>query len=412
MKYGLIGEKLGHSYSCELHALIGGYPYELCEIAPEKLGDFLIKREFNAINVTIPYKQAVIPYLDGISGTARSIGAVNTIVNSDGRLFGYNTDFAGMEALIRKLGIDLRGTKTLIPGSGGTSKTAAALAAKLGAREIMRLSRRAADGTVSYEEAYQRHTDAEIIINATPCGMFPQPDAQAISLEPFKRLAGLVDVVYNPLRTNLVLDAQQRGIPAEGGLYMLSAQAVYASALFLGREADENDIERAYRAVFDDKRNIVLVGMPSSGKTSVARLLAEKIDKPFFDSDEEIIKRIHMPIAEFFARYGEAEFRKQEKGVLAELAQTGGKIIATGGGAILDGDNVRALRRTGTVVFLDRSLDKLVATQDRPLSSDKAALERLFSERYEKYQAAADMQVNADGELNEIVELITKELKK
>ena len=412
MQYGLNGEKLGHSYSCELHALIGGYPYELCEIAPDKLGEFLTKREFAAINVTIPYKQAVIPYLDGISDAARSIGAVNTIVRSDGKLFGYNTDFAGMEALIRKLGIDLRGTKTLILGSGGTSKTAAALTAKLGAREILRLSRNTVVGTVSYEEAYRRHTDAEIIINATPCGMFPNPNAQAIELEPFTRLAGLVDAVYNPLRTKLVLDAQKRKIPAEGGLYMLSAQAVYASALFLGREADESDIERAYRAVYDDKRNIALIGMPSSGKSTVGRLLAAKLGKVFFDSDEEIIKRIQMPIADYFARYGEAEFRKQEKAVLAELTQSGGKVIATGGGAVLDEANIQALRRTGTLVFLDRSLDRLTATPDRPLSSDAVALRRLFSERYDRYITAADVHVNADGELNETVEIIIKELEK
>ena len=412
MQYGLIGEKLGHSYSREIHALIGGYDYELCEIAPEKLGAFLTKRDFRAINVTIPYKQAVIPYLDGISDAARSIGAVNTIVNTDGKLFGYNTDFAGMEALIRRLGIELHGKKVLIPGSGGTSKTAAALAAKLGAREILRLSRNAAVGTVSYEEAYRRHTDAEIVINATPCGMFPNPDAQAIHLEPFTNLAGLVDAVYNPLRTNLVLAAQKKNIPAEGGLYMLAAQAVYASALFLGMVADESDIERAYRAVYSDKRNIALIGMPSSGKTSVGRLLAAALQKEFCDSDEVVINRIGMPIADYFAKCGEAAFRKCEKEVLSELTRTGGKVIATGGGAILDEDNVRALRRTGTVIFLDRSLDRLTATPDRPLSSDTAALKRLFSDRYDKYIAAADIHVNADGELNETVEIIIKELKK
>ena len=193
---------------------------------------------------------------------------------------------------------------------------------------------------------------------------------------------------------------------------MLAAQAIYASALFRNKKPDVRDIDRAFRMVCDRRRNLVLIGMPSSGKTSVGRLLAEKSDKPFFDSDEEIIKRIHMPIAEYFAGYGEAEFRKQEKAVLAELTQTGGRVIATGGGAILDEDNVRALRRTGTVIFLDRSLDRLTATPDRPLSSDHAALERLFSERTEKYRAAADIRVNADGELNETVEIIIKELEK
>ena len=412
MDYGLIGEKLGHSYSREIHSLVGGYDYELCELAPEKLGEFLKKREFRAINVTIPYKQAVIPFLDGISDSAKKIAAVNTIVNRNGKLFGYNTDFAGMEALISKIGIDLQGKKTLIMGSGGTSKTAAALAAKLGSREIIRLSRSGKEGAISYEEAYRRHADAEIILNATPCGMFPKMDAQAIELEPFRRLAGVVDAVYNPLRTNLVLDAQKRGIPAEGGLYMLTAQAVYASALFLDREPNESDIARAYRMVFEEKRNIVLIGMPSSGKSGVGRLLAAKLGKEFCDSDELIVRRIRMPIADYFAKFGEAEFRKQEKAVLSELTQIGGRVIATGGGAILDEENVRALRRTGTVVFLDRSLEKLIATPDRPLSSDRAALNRLMSERYEKYKVAADIRVNADGDLNETAELIIEELKR
>lgn len=412
MKYGLIGEHLKHSYSCEIHAQIADYEYELHEIPPSGLGGFLKKREFNAINVTIPYKQDVIPYLDEISDTAKRIGAVNTIVNRNGRLYGDNTDFAGMLALAKHIGVDMKGRKVLILGTGGASKTGHALAEYMGAQSVFYVSRSGKDGSISYEQAVTEHSDAQIIINATPVGMFPKQDGRPIDISAFPKLEGVIDAIYNPLRTNLILDAQERGIPAEGGLYMLSAQAVHASAVFLDIPLDESLVDKAFKSVKNDKQSIVLIGMPSSGKTTVGRILAEKCGKQLADTDEYIVRKIGMPISDFFAKHGEAEFRKIEKETVAELSATGGRIIATGGGAVLDAENVRALKQNGVLVFLDRRPENLIATDDRPLASRRSALEKLYAERYDIYCAAAELHIDANTTPEAEADAILKELAK
>lgn len=412
MKYGLIGEHLKHSYSCEIHAQIADYEYELHEIPPSGLGEFLKKREFNAINVTIPYKQDVIPYLDEISDTAKRIGAVNTIVNRNGRLYGDNTDFAGMLALAKHIGVDMKGRKVLILGTGGASKTGHALAEYMGAQSVYYVSRSGKDGSISYEQAVTEHSDAQIIINATPVGMFPKQDGRPIDISAFPKLEGVIDAIYNPLRTNLVLDAQERGIPAEGGLYMLSAQAVHASAVFRDIPLDESLVDKAFKSVKNDKQSIVLIGMPSSGKTTVGRILSEKCGKQLADTDEYIVRKIGMPISDFFAKHGEAEFRKIEKETVAELSATGGRIIATGGGAVLDAENVRALKQNGVLVFLDRRPENLIATDDRPLASRRSALEKLYAERYDIYCAAAELHIDANTTPEAEADAILKELAK
>ncbi len=412
MKYGLIGEHLKHSYSCEIHAQIADYEYELHEIPPSGLGGFLKKREFNAINVTIPYKQDVIPYLDEISDTAKRIGAVNTIVNRNGRIYGDNTDFAGMLALAKHIGVDMKGRKVLILGTGGASKTGHALAEYMGAQSVYYVSRSGKDGSISYEQAVTEHSDAQIIINATPVGMFPKQDGRPIDISAFPKLEGVIDAIYNPLRTNLILDAQERGIPAEGGLYMLSAQAVHASAVFRDIPLDESLVDKAFKSVKSDKQSIVLIGMPSSGKTTVGRILAEKCGKQLADTDEYIVRKIGMPISEFFAKHGEAEFRKIEKETVAELSATGGRIIATGGGAVLDAENVRALKQNGVLVFLDRRPENLIATDDRPLASRRSALEKLYAERYDIYCAAAELHIDANTTPEAEADAILKELAK
>lgn len=412
MKYGLIGEHLKHSYSCEIHAQIADYEYELHEIPPSGLGGFLKKREFNAINVTIPYKQDVIPYLDEISDTAKRIGAVNTIVNRNGRLYGDNTDFAGMLALAKHIGVDMKGRKVLILGTGGASKTGHALAEYMGAQSVFYVSRSGKDGSISYEQAVTEHSDAQIIINATPVGMFPKQDGRPIDISAFPKLEGVIDAIYNPLRTNLILDAQERGIPAEGGLYMLSAQAVHASAVFRDIPLDESLVDKAFKSVKNDKQSIVLIGMPSSGKTTVGRILSEKCGKQLADTDEYIVRKIGMPISDFFAKYGEAEFRKIEKETVAELSATGGRIIATGGGAVLDAENVRALKQNGVLVFLDRRPENLIATDDRPLASRRSALEKLYAERYDIYCAAAELHIDANTTPEAEADAILKELAK
>lgn len=412
MKYGLIGEHLKHSYSCEIHAQIADYEYELHEIPPSGLGGFLKKSEFNAINVTIPYKQDVIPYLDEISDTAKRIGAVNTIVNRNGRLYGDNTDFAGMLALAKHIGVDMKGRKVLILGTGGASKTGHALAEYMGAQSVYYVSRSGKDGSISYEQAVTEHSDAQIIINATPVGMFPKQDGRPIDISAFPKLEGVIDAIYNPLRTNLILDAQERGIPAEGGLYMLSAQAVHASAVFRDIPLDESLVDKAFKSVKNDKQSIVLIGMPSSGKTTVGRILAEKCGKQLADTDEYIVRKIGMPISDFFAKHGEAEFRKIEKETVAELSATGGRIIATGGGAVLDAENVRALKQNGVLVFLDRRPENLIATDDRPLASRRSALEKLYAERYDIYCAAAELHIDANTTPEAEADAILKELAK
>lgn len=409
MKCGLIGRKLGHSYSCQIHHAIADYSYDLWELEPEQLAPFLQKGDFAGVNVTIPYKQQVIPYLDDLSDTARAIGAVNTIVNRSGRLYGDNTDLAGMIALIRRLGLELHGKKVLILGTGGTSKTARAAAQQLGAAEVYRLSRSGREDAVTYEEARRLHGDAAVLINTTPCGMYPAVEDCPLDPADFPRLEGVVDAVYNPLRTNLVLAARERGIPAQGGLYMLAAQAVYAGALFRGCQAAQADIDLAYRTVLRQVENIVLIGMPSAGKTTVGQLLARRTGKKFTDTDTLAEQRIGMTIADYFRTSGEDAFRAREQETVAEVSAAGGQIIATGGGAILRRENLTALRRNGLLVFLDRPIEQLTATVDRPLASDREALRRRYEERYALYRAAADVYIKNDGSPEEAADQIERQ---
>lgn len=410
MRCGLIGEKLGHSYSREIHEAIADYRYELWELRPEEVEPFLRKRDFNGINVTIPYKETVLPYLDVLSDEARRIGAVNTVVNRGGKLYGYNTDFFGMRALMEHAGIDPRGKKALVLGSGGTSKTARAVLRALGAAETVTVSRKARPDAVTYEQAIEFHKDAQIIVNATPVGMFPDEDASPLDLTPFARPEGVLDAIYHPLRTNLVQQAHSLGIPAEGGLYMLAAQAAQACSLFLDRDADLSLIERAYRKVLREKRSIVLIGMPSCGKTTVGRELARRLNLPFFDTDELILSRIGGTIADYISREGEPAFRAIERDVIGELSRQSGCVIATGGGAVLDRRNVQALRRNGVLVFLDRELRLLRPTADRPLSSDAEQLARLYRQRYPLYRKAADLRIDANGDPESVALIVEKEL--
>ena len=406
MKYGLIGKPLGHSFSREIHALIADYDYRLFEIDEDELPRFFQERDFSGINVTIPYKQAVIPFLDEISDEAKKIGAVNTIVKKEGKLFGFNTDFFGMRALIKSAGLDLENKTVLILGTGGTSKTAVEVSKSLGATEIVKVSRKKSSDTVTYDEAYEKFSDADVIINTTPVGMFPNADKTPVDVKKFKKLQGVIDAVYNPLRTNFVLDAESIGAKGRGGLYMLVAQAVYASALFLDKTADESVIDKTYARILKEKRNIVLCGMPSSGKTTVGKEIAKVFGKKFIDTDDVVVEKKKESISDIFEKYGEGEFRKEERLAIEELSKENGLVIATGGGAVLDENNVRALRRNGVILFLDRSLENLVATADRPLSSDTEKLKNLFEKRYDVYKSCADAVIPADGEIADVVEKI------
>lgn len=397
MQYGLIGEHLGHSYSVPIHKLISGEDYELREIAPADLGTFMTRKEFRAINVTIPYKQDVIPYLDEISDTAREIGAVNTIVNRDGRLYGTNTDAAGLQALIARVCPDIRGRKTLVLGTGGTSKTAVYTAKAMGAEPVIRVSRSAREDAVTYEEALRDHRDAEILINTTPCGMFPEAEDMPVDIAGFPALRGVVDVIYNPLRTKLVLAALRRGIPAGGGLYMLTAQAVRAAEEFRGIRYEEGLTEKIYRRMARDKENIVLTGMPGSGKSAVSSILGARTGRDVIDTDRMIVEKAGMEITEIFRRYGEKHFRDLESEVIRKEAARAGVIISTGGGAILREENVDALRRNGRLVWLDRKPDDLVPTDDRPLADSREKMTALYAAREPIYRATADERIAVTG---------------
>ncbi len=412
MQYGCIGQKLSHSFSALIHGELAEYEYQLKELAPEELEGFMTAKEFRAINVTIPYKQAAMPYLQHIDQTALAIGAVNTIVNRNGILYGYNTDFYGMKSLILRQNIEIKNKKVLILGSGGTSKTAVAVAQALEAREIYRLSRTEREDCITYETAAAAHNDADVIINTTPMGMFPNVSGAAVSLADYPRVSGVVDAVYNPLRTDLVLAARQRGINAVGGLYMLVAQAAAAVEHFLDTRVESTRIEEVYQALRRDKENIVLIGMPACGKSTVGKILARQTGRILVDTDALITAKAGKPIPEIFAQEGEGGFRDMEAQVMEELSPRQGLIIATGGGAVLRRENVHALRRNGRLYFIDRPLGELMPTDDRPLSKDRAALAQRYKERYDIYCGAADRRVWTDGGAEAVAKIILEDFTK
>ncbi|MBQ2236792.1 MAG: AAA family ATPase [Clostridia bacterium] len=400
MEYGCIGEKLSHSFSKIIHNEIYDYDYELYEIKKDELKTLLTERKFKAINVTIPYKQDVIPYLDSIDEFALKIGAVNTIVNKNGKLLGYNTDFSGMCCLIENSKIDLKNKKVLILGSGGTSKTAFAVASYLGAKEIYKVSRKSTESSISYDDAYKLHNDAHIIINTTPVGMYPKIGESAIDISDFNKLEGVVDAVYNPLRTALVTLALKRGIKAVGGLYMLVAQAVFAAELFTDKAIDNGEIDRIYKKILLSKENIVLTGMPGCGKTTIGKALAKELNKEFIDIDDEIVKETGKPITEIFAEGGEELFRNIETQVIKRFSALQNCVISTGGGAILKEINIDFLKENGRIFYIDRPLEFLVTTDDRPLSSNREMLKKRFEERKDIYEATADFKLRAGNDIH------------
>jgi len=407
MKYGLIGEHLGHSYSKEVHALLSDYDYELCEIARNELDSFMRKADFKAINVTIPYKEKVIPYLSYIGDEAKMIGSVNTIINRDGKLYGYNTDFFGMTSLIDKMHLSLIGKKTVILGTGGTSKTALAVARSLGSNPIITVSRTKKDGSIDYNELMSDHLDAEIIINTTPVGMYPNNFSSPIDIAPFEKLEGVIDAIYNPIRTKLIVSALEKGIKAEGGLYMLVAQAVYASEIFLGTKYPKEKLNKIFKKIKRKKENIVLIGMPASGKTTLSNLIAKELSREAYDTDQMIVSTRGRSIPEIFETDGEIAFREYESNEIANVSLQNNLIIATGGGAVLKKDNVRMLKQNGVIFFIDRPCEKLVPTSDRPLARDIEAIRKRYKERYSIYVESADVVIDADDIPTNIAKKIT-----
>ncbi len=411
MEYGLIGEHLPHSFSLEIHKRIGDYKYEINELRPDELCGFIKNRDFKGINVTIPYKQAVIPYLDEIDEAAKTIGAVNTIVNINGKLYGYNTDFGGLKALFEHTGISVRGKKAVIFGNGGTSHTAEAVLKALGAQTVLKTDLVPAEGVITNEEAVLRHSDAEILVNTTPCGMFPNLSGMAADPADFPKTEGVIDVVYNPLRTDFVQRAQSLEIPAKGGLYMLVMQAILASEHFFDKKIPPEKSESIYQELLRTKKNIVLIGMPACGKTTAGKMLAKSLGMEFIDSDDVIIGKTGMEIAGIFAKEGEKAFRRIESEVILELSGKTGCVIATGGGAVLDPENIRNLSKNGKIYFIDRPLEKLVPTADRPTASTAEAIKKRYDERISIYRKSADKIIDAGCTAEEVSEKIMEDFQ-
>lgn len=407
MEYGLIGKKLGHSFSKEIHEKIGKYNYQLIELDENQFVEFMNNKNFKAINVTIPYKEKVMEYLDYISDEALKIKAVNTIVNKDGKLYGYNTDYLGLKEMINHFNIDINNKNIMILGNGGTCKTATAVLNDLNAKSIIKVSLNNEIDTISYEDIHLYSNSIDVLVNTTPKEMFPNNQASIITLDGFNNLKSVVDVVYNPLRTNLVVRALNNNLKATGGLYMLIAQAFYAIEIFLDEKLDNNIINSIYNEMINKKENIVLIGMPSCGKSTVGKKLAQYLNKKFIDVDDKIIEKINMDIASYFKKYGETSFREIESQVIEEISKENSIVISTGGGSILKENNVRYLKQNGKLFFLDRDVENLLTSDDRPLSSSLNDLLKRYEERYPIYNKVCDVKINGnlsvDKVINEIV---------
>jgi len=400
MKLGLIGDPLGHSWSPEIHAFLIGADYQKWTVPKEELQQFLERRSFDGINVTIPHKQAVMRYLDEIDETAARIGAVNCILNRGGRLIGYNTDEIGLREMIIHAGWSLEGAECAILGSGGASHAAAAAVQKLGGRPMI-VSRTPAADRISYEELYARQEQISFLINATPCGMYPEIDKVPADASRLRHLQGIVDLVANPLRTRLRFEAEQLGIPTLGGFEMLVRQAFAADELFTGRALDPARIDACMRHLYQARRNTVLIGMPSSGKSTLAAMLAEHTGRPLVEMDEEIEARAGRPVPAIFAESGEQEFRRLETELARTLAEGCGRIISCGGGIIKNPENMRLLSADGQVIWIRRPLAQLRGTPDRPLSQNRAQMEELYRQRSPLYERFADAAVDNSGSLQD-----------
>lgn len=389
MQFGLIGYPLGHSFSPKIHRRLGSWPYDLISLKPEELGPFLEKKEFSGLNVTIPYKKEVIPYCAALSPAARRIGSVNTVVRRpDGTLYGHNTDYDGLRALLEGAKMDLTGAKVLVLGSGGASLTARTVAGDLGAGEVVVISRKGPD---NYENL-ERHADAAFVINTTPVGMYPNTGKAPLDLRRLPQCRGVCDIVYNPARTRLMLDARRLGIPAVGGLGMLVGQAKAAAELFLDRKLEDGLVPRITREISRETENIVLIGMPGCGKSTVGKALAERSGRRLVDLDREIEGELGCAIPDYFAQRGEAAFREAERRALEQFCRESSLVIACGGGVVTVPGNLDVMRQNGRCVYLRRPLKDL-PVEGRPVSQSRP-LEELFAQRRPLYESAADLTVD------------------
>lgn len=391
MRYGLIGEKLGHSFSKDIHERIADYTFDLIPLSKEEFKTFMEKKVFTALNVTIPYKKDVIPYLDEMDEHAKAIGAVNTIVNRDGKLKGYNTDFTGFLYMVKKHNVHMEGKKVLIIGNGGASAAIQAVVQHESAGSMVIIDVVPGNGAISYDEMFSSHLDAEIIINTSPIGMYPRIGNAPIDISMFHKCEAVLDVIYNPILTRLCFEAQEMDIKRVNGLEMLIAQAKQSVEFFLDKSIDDQIIDDIYQDMLRERCNIVLIGMPSAGKTTIGKMLENRMQKEFIDLDDIIIEKAGKSIPEIFEESGEAGFRAIETEAAIEVSKLNNKIIATGGGTIKHKVNMDYLRQNGITIFIDRDVDKLISSDpNRPLSKSTDALEKMHAERlplYQKYAA-------------------------
>ena len=404
MKCGLLGEKLGHSFSPMIHENLADYSYELVELEEGQVGNFVRSGKLDAFNVTIPYKKTVMPFLDVISAEAQAIGAVNTVVRgADGNLYGYNTDYFGFSHMLDISSIQVEGKKAMVFGTGGASATVCAVLRDRGVRELVIIA--IEDNT---PENLARHKDTEIIVNATPVGMYPKNGASPTDLSLFPSCQGVLDVIYNPSRTKLLLDAEKKGIPAVNGLPMLVAQAAKAFEFFTGDKAEDGICERITKKIENDTKNIILIGMPGCGKSTVGKLVAQRLGRKFFDADEVFEKTYEVSPAEVIRTEGEETFRQMEHRIAEELGKLSGNVFACGGGVVTRDMNDNALHQNGTVIFLERALDKL-ATKGRPLSQ-KNGVEALYNARIDAYIRFSDLRIKSTEIPQKTAELIIQAL--
>lgn len=400
MRCGLLGKKLGHSYSPQIHSYLGNYSYHLFEKAPDELEEFLRSGDFSGLNITIPYKKEVIPYCHALSDRAKVLGAVNTIVRQDdGTLIGHNTDFFGFHSVLLRSGIHVASKKVLVLGSGGASATVVAVLRQLQANVIV-ISR---TGVNNYDNLHL-HADASVIVNTTPVGMYPNVGISPLDLDLFPNLEGVLDVVYNPARTQLLMDAEKRGIPTQNGLWMLVAQAKESAEWFTGQHISDECIADIHGILRRQMENIVLIGMPGCGKSTLGKLLAERTGKQFVDADDVIVQRAGISIPKIFDKIGEEGFRKLETEVLSDLGKQSGLIIATGGGCVTRPNNYNLLHQNGHIIWIQRQISNL-PTDGRPLSQQNN-LETMFAVRKPLYEQFSDYSVINDGSLEETITAI------
>lgn len=410
MKYGLIGYPLGHSWSPEIHQYFIQESYQLQELQPDALSTFLEQRNFDGINVTIPYKQDVIPYLDEIDKDAKAIGAINCIVNRQGKLYGYNTDYLGLKEMLVANHIDLTNTKVLLVGNGGVAKACKHLFEE-GNVNYTIVNRTTNEGVIDYETLYAQGDQYDVLVNATPVGMYPNIDAMPVRLEEFQSIHTVIDLIANPLRTRLMQVAENNGKRTLGGFEMLVRQAYEADRLFTNCEQSETAIQDCIKTIRNQKANIVLIGMPTSGKTTVGKALAIQLKREFVDMDQVLEERFGTSIKECFAKKGESYFRMEETKLAKEFIHPEGKVISCGGGIVNKEENMQFLRANSIVIWLDRDLDKLFGSEDRPLSQDKEAILSLYQERKGLYEKYCDYRVENNGMIEVTIEAIQKVLE-